>query len=115
MVASHLLPAHFALLETEKIAAVVSEHGGPTSHGAIFARALEIPSVTGATGILEAARPGEQAIVDGLTAVTVRVLTDTATGLDDVVDAGPDGDPEVSADAEAVGESMFECVDFSLD
>jgi phosphotransferase system enzyme I (PtsI) len=65
VVASHLLPAHFALLETEKIAAVASEHGGPTSHGAIFARALEIPSVTGATGILEAARPGEQAIIDG--------------------------------------------------
>jgi len=65
VVASHLLPAHFALLETEKIAAVASEHGGPTSHGAIFARALEIPLVTGATGIFEAARPGEQAIVDG--------------------------------------------------
>jgi phosphotransferase system enzyme I (PtsP) len=65
VVASHLLPAHFALLETEKIAAVASEHGGPTSHGAIFARALEIPSVTGAAGILEAARPGELAIVDG--------------------------------------------------
>jgi phosphotransferase system enzyme I (PtsP) len=65
VVASHLLPAHFALLETEKIAAVVSEHGGPTSHGAIFARALEIPSVTGAAGILDAARPGEIAIVDG--------------------------------------------------
>jgi len=67
VIASHLLPAHFALLETEKIAAVASEHGGPTSHGAIFARALEIPSVTGATGILEMARPGEQAIVDGYT------------------------------------------------
>jgi phosphotransferase system enzyme I (PtsP) len=67
VVASHLLPAHFALLETEKIAAVASEHGGPTSHGAIFARALEIPAVTGASGILEAARPGEQAIVDGYT------------------------------------------------
>ena len=67
VVASHLLPAHFALLETEKIAAVTSEHGGPTSHGAIFARALEIPSVTGATGILDLARPGELAIVDGYT------------------------------------------------
>jgi phosphotransferase system enzyme I (PtsP) len=67
VVASHLLPAHFALLETEKIAAVASEHGGPTSHGAIFARALEIPAVTGATGILESARPGEHAIVDGYT------------------------------------------------
>jgi phosphotransferase system enzyme I (PtsP) len=67
VIASQLLPAHFALLETEKIAALASEHGGPTSHGAIFARALEIPSVTGATGILEAARPGEEAIVDGYT------------------------------------------------
>jgi len=65
VVASNLLPAHFALLEVEKIAAIVSEHGGPTSHGAIFARALEIPAVTAATGILEAARPGERAIVDG--------------------------------------------------
>ncbi len=65
LVAENLLPAHFALLETEKIAAVVSERGGPTSHGAIFARALEIPSVTGATGIIGAARPGERAIVDG--------------------------------------------------
>lgn len=65
LVAENLLPAHFALLETEKIAAVVSERGGPTAHGAIFARALEIPAVTGATGILRATRPGERAIVDG--------------------------------------------------
>jgi phosphotransferase system enzyme I (PtsP) len=65
VVTSTLLPAHFALLETEKIAALVSEHGGPTSHGAIFARALEIPAVTGVAGILALARPGEPAIVDG--------------------------------------------------
>jgi len=65
VVASNLLPAHFATLELEKVAAFVTEHGGPTSHGAIFARALEIPAVTGAAGILEAARAGESAIVDG--------------------------------------------------
>ena len=65
VVAENLLPAHFALLETEKIAAIVSERGGPTSHGAIFARALEIPAVTGAKGIVKAARAGEEAIVDG--------------------------------------------------
>jgi phosphotransferase system enzyme I (PtsP) len=65
VVASNLLPAHFATLEMEKVAAFVTEHGGPTSHGAIFARALEIPAVTGAAGILEAARAGENAIVDG--------------------------------------------------
>jgi phosphoenolpyruvate-protein phosphotransferase (PTS system enzyme I) len=65
VVASNLAPAHFALLETEKIAAIVAEHGGPTSHGAIFARALEIPAVTAARGALSLARPGEQAVVDG--------------------------------------------------
>ncbi|MAE96354.1 MAG: phosphoenolpyruvate--protein phosphotransferase [Deltaproteobacteria bacterium] len=65
VIASNLMPAHFALLETEKIRAIVSEHGGPTSHGAIFARALEIPSVTGATGILDSTRAGEEVIVDG--------------------------------------------------
>jgi phosphotransferase system enzyme I (PtsP) len=65
VVAENILPAHFALLETEKIAALVAEHGGATSHGAIFARSLEIPAVTGVTGILDAARPGEIAIVDG--------------------------------------------------
>jgi len=65
VVAEHILPAHFALLETEKIAAIVSEHGGATSHGALFARSLEIPAVTGVSGILTSARPGELAIVDG--------------------------------------------------
>ena len=65
VVASNLLPAHFATLETEKVAAIVSEHGGPTSHGAIFARALEIPAVTGVAGILDATHAGETAIVDG--------------------------------------------------
>ncbi len=65
VVASNLLPAHFALLDTDKVTAIVSEHGGPTSHGAIFARALEIPSVTGAAGVLAAVRAGEEVIVDG--------------------------------------------------
>ncbi len=63
--ASNLLPAHFAMLDTDKITAIVSEHGGPTSHGAIFARALEIPAVTGAVGILAAVTRGEEVIVDG--------------------------------------------------
>jgi phosphotransferase system enzyme I (PtsP) len=69
LVTSHLLPAHFALLETEKVAGIVAEHGGPTSHGAIFARALEIPTVTGAAGILAASRPGERVVVDGGTGI----------------------------------------------
>ncbi len=60
-----LLPAHFAMLETDKVGAIVAEHGGATSHSAIFARTLEIPAVTGASEVVALARPGELAIVDG--------------------------------------------------
>ena len=65
VVSDNLLPGHFARLDLDRIAAIVSEHGGPTSHGAIFARTLEIPAVTGVPGLVAAIRPGELAIVDG--------------------------------------------------
>ncbi len=65
VIASNIFPHHFVSLETEKIAGLVSEHGGSTSHGAIFARSLEIPTVFGAAGILQLARSGELAIIDG--------------------------------------------------
>jgi len=65
VVADNILPGIFAQLEIEKVAALVSEHGGPTSHGAIFARTLEIPAVTGLPGMLGKVRDGETAIVDG--------------------------------------------------
>lgn len=67
VVVDQLLPAIFAQLEMDKVAAIVAEHGGLTSHGVIFARTLEIPAVTGATGLLSLARSGERAIVDGAT------------------------------------------------
>jgi phosphotransferase system enzyme I (PtsP) len=67
VVVDQLLPALFAQVEMDKVAAIVAEHGGETSHGVIFARTLEIPSVTGVAGILEEARAGESAIVDGAT------------------------------------------------
>ncbi len=65
VVADHILPSYFARLDLHKVAAFVSEHGGATSHGAIFARTLEIPAVTGVTAIRDLARDGELAIVDG--------------------------------------------------
>ncbi|CAM9273866.1 unnamed protein product, partial [Discosporangium mesarthrocarpum] len=67
VVVDQLLPAIFAQLEMDKVAAIVAEHGGRTSHGVIFARTLEIPTVTGATGLLREVREGETAIVDGAT------------------------------------------------
>jgi phosphotransferase system enzyme I (PtsP) len=65
VVADHILPSYFARLDLHKVAAFVSEHGGATSHGAIFARTLEIPAVTGVAAIRELAEDGELAIVDG--------------------------------------------------
>jgi len=66
VVTSTVLPHHFAMLEVERMGAMVAERGGPTSHGAIFARSLEVPAVTGVAGLLAQARPGELAIVDGV-------------------------------------------------
>jgi phosphotransferase system enzyme I (PtsP) len=66
VVAERIVPSDFGLLETEKIAAIITEHGGPTSHAAIFARSLAIPSVTGLHGLVERIRPSDRVIVDGL-------------------------------------------------
>jgi phosphotransferase system enzyme I (PtsP) len=65
VVVDNILPGYFARLDLDKVGAIISEHGGATSHGAIFARTLEIPAVTGVEGIQEKARSGELAIIDG--------------------------------------------------
>jgi phosphotransferase system enzyme I (PtsP) len=65
VVVEQVYPALFAKLDMDSVAGIVAEHGGETSHGAIFARTLEIPAVTGVTGVHRAARAGEMAIVDG--------------------------------------------------
>jgi phosphotransferase system enzyme I (PtsP) len=65
LVTDNILPSYFARLDFDKVLAIVSEHGGPTSHGAILARTLEIPAVTGVPRLLASVTPGEVAIVDG--------------------------------------------------
>ncbi len=67
VVVDQVLAGLFARLEMDHVAAIVAEHGGSTSHGAIFARTLEIPAVTGVGGITAEAREGETCIVDGAT------------------------------------------------
>jgi phosphotransferase system enzyme I (PtsI) len=71
VVADRISPSQFVLLETEKIAGLVTEHGGPTSHAAIFARSLEIPAVTGVPEVSTRLEPDEELIVDGLEGVVV--------------------------------------------
>ncbi|GAA4705474.1 phosphoenolpyruvate--protein phosphotransferase [Phytohabitans rumicis] len=67
LVARDLAPADTATLPADRVLALVTEEGGPTSHTAILARALGIPAVV--------ACPGVTAIADG-----TRVGVDGGTG-----------------------------------
>ncbi|MFI5314831.1 MAG: phosphoenolpyruvate--protein phosphotransferase [Myxococcota bacterium] len=71
VVAERITPSEFVLLETEKVAGLVTEHGGPTSHAAIFARSLEIPAVSGLPRLTSRLRPEDELIVDGLEGVVI--------------------------------------------
>jgi phosphotransferase system enzyme I (PtsI) len=64
LVARDLAPADTATLKPEKVQAIVTEEGGPTSHTAILAAALGIPAVVACAGALELA-DGVTVAVDG--------------------------------------------------
>jgi len=49
----------------ERVRGFVTEHGGVSSHAAIIARSLGIPSVTGVRGIMELVRCGDHVLLDG--------------------------------------------------
>ncbi|GAA2447374.1 phosphoenolpyruvate--protein phosphotransferase [Streptomyces macrosporus] len=64
LVADDLAPADTALLDPERVLALVTERGGPTSHTAILARTLGLPAVVGcdrAAGLAD----GRRVLVDG--------------------------------------------------
>jgi phosphotransferase system enzyme I (PtsP) len=71
VVGDRIAPAEFALLETEKIAGLVTAHGGATSHAAIFARSLEIPGVTGLADLAQRVRPSDEIVVDGVAGLVI--------------------------------------------
>jgi phosphoenolpyruvate-protein phosphotransferase (PTS system enzyme I) len=63
LVARDLAPADTAGLDRDRVLALVTEEGGPTSHTAILARALGIPAVVAVRGLLAA--EAEALLVDG--------------------------------------------------
>ncbi|MXP64379.1 phosphoenolpyruvate--protein phosphotransferase [Roseomonas sp. M0104] len=71
LVAEELTPADAALLDPTRIAGVATEEGGADGHTAIMLRALGIPSVLGCPGLTEAARRGDEAVLDGGTGIIV--------------------------------------------
>ncbi|MCC2334609.1 phosphoenolpyruvate--protein phosphotransferase [Cellulomonas wangsupingiae] len=64
LVAQDLAPALTATLDPQRVLAVVTAAGGPTSHTAILARSRGIPAVVAAPGVLDLAE-GTVLLVDG--------------------------------------------------
>jgi phosphoenolpyruvate-protein phosphotransferase len=65
LAANELRPADAALIQPTHFCGIVTEEGGADGHTAVMLRALGLPAVLGAAGVLDAARPGTLAIIDG--------------------------------------------------
>jgi phosphotransferase system enzyme I (PtsI) len=73
IVARDLSPADTALLlHDRKVAGLVTDAGGVTSHTAIVARALEIPAVVGVGRASSLVERGDWLVVDGTRGIVVR-------------------------------------------
>jgi pyruvate,water dikinase len=55
-----------------RLGALVTEHGGQLSHGAVVAREYGLPAVAGIPGITQMLRDGDTVIVDGLQGIVAR-------------------------------------------
>ncbi len=65
LIAEELSPADTALLDPRRIAGFATVLGGAEGHTAIMARALELPAVLGAPGLLAGVKSGDVIVVDG--------------------------------------------------
>ncbi len=79
VIAHDLSSADLLALDPKKILGLATEVGTKTSHTAIVARALELPAVMGADGLVANVISGDVVVVDGLRGtVTLRPSEDTA-------------------------------------
>jgi len=67
LVAHDLIPGEMIHTRQRRILGVITEIGGPTSHAAILARALEIPMIVGAGPMMEGISEGDLIALDGHT------------------------------------------------
>jgi phosphotransferase system enzyme I (PtsP) len=65
IVADELTLSDLAVVHHATLRGIVTAAGGVTSHAAILAKSLEIPTVVGAAGVLETCHEGDDVIVDG--------------------------------------------------
>ena len=67
IVAKDLTPSDTAQLDRTKVAAMITEVGGKTSHAAIIARIMGIPTIVGLNNITDKIKDGDTVICDGKT------------------------------------------------
>jgi len=67
LVADELALTDLSSVDTAKLCGIVTGAGGKTSHAAILAKSLEIPTVVGCGDAIENCRQGDEIIVDGNT------------------------------------------------
>ncbi|MGH7089842.1 MAG: phosphoenolpyruvate--protein phosphotransferase, partial [Stellaceae bacterium] len=65
ILAEELTPADTALLDPRRIKGFATVLGGPQSHTAIMARALNLPAVLGVAGLLTGVGQGDTVLIDG--------------------------------------------------
>ena len=65
VVAVELSPSETTSFDPEVVRALVTDHGGPTSHAAILARSRGIPAVVGLIDFSSHVREGDRVLVDG--------------------------------------------------
>jgi phosphotransferase system enzyme I (PtsI) len=69
VIADELLPSVTARLELHRVAALVTERGGRSSHASILARAQAVPAVAGIESATARIKTGDPVIVDGISGV----------------------------------------------
>jgi phosphotransferase system enzyme I (PtsI) len=67
IVAKDLTPSDTAQIDRAKVVAMITEVGGKTSHAAIIARLMGIPTVVGLNDITDKIKDGDMVICDGKT------------------------------------------------
>jgi phosphotransferase system enzyme I (PtsI) len=65
LIAEGLRPSDAALIDPARIAGVATEEGGTDGHTAILLRALGVPSVLGAPGLMTDLKSGDLMVLDG--------------------------------------------------
>lgn len=65
VISDDLTPADTLMMQHQKVAAFVTEFGGPLSHTAILARNLGIPAIVGVHNARQLIHPTEKLIIDG--------------------------------------------------